>query len=198
MIGARPLTCKTSSGAGAQPSARDRRRSGGLLQARRRPSRPRSLPLTLTTAQRWRMRPLSGGLTASGNLVSREEAGVASELAGYRIADVDWWTKDAWVSEGPAAGASWTTPFCAPRSPSSRPTSNFSRSSPASALQAEADRVKGLDNAGVSPWSRFPSAASARSGSSRRGRRQGPARRPEDPRRPPDHPRARLRPGAGA
>src|SRR3546814_4731194 len=33
-------------------------------------------------------RPLPNGLSASGRLVSREEVAIASELSGYRVADV--------------------------------------------------------------------------------------------------------------
>ena len=45
------------------------------------------------------MRPLAEGLTASGLLVSREEAGVASELSGYRVAQV-LVDEGAWVTAG--------------------------------------------------------------------------------------------------
>lgn len=44
-------------------------------------------PLTVTVAP-VEQRPLAEGLTASGLLVSREEAAVASELSGYRVAEV--------------------------------------------------------------------------------------------------------------
>src|ERR1700712_394835 len=55
-------------------------------------------PVTLTVA-RVAVRPLTGGLTASGNLVSREEAGVASELSGYRLAEV-YVDEGDWVKSG--------------------------------------------------------------------------------------------------
>jgi len=45
------------------------------------------------------MRPMAGGLTASGLLVSREEAAVNPELSGYRVAKV-FVEVDARVSEG--------------------------------------------------------------------------------------------------
>ena len=44
-------------------------------------------PLTVSVA-RVETRDLRGGLTASGLLVSREEAAVSSELSGYRVARV--------------------------------------------------------------------------------------------------------------
>ncbi len=45
------------------------------------------------------LQPLNGMLTASGLLVSREEAALASELAGYRVAKV-LVDQGAWVREG--------------------------------------------------------------------------------------------------
>jgi HlyD family secretion protein len=62
------------------------------------PAKAIQAPLTLSTAT-VTMRPLSGGLTASGNLVSREEAGVSSELAGYRISQV-FADEGDWVKQG--------------------------------------------------------------------------------------------------
>ena len=44
-------------------------------------------------------RPLEGGLTASGLMVSREEAAVGSDLSGYRVAKVNV-EQGAWVRRG--------------------------------------------------------------------------------------------------
>ena len=44
-------------------------------------------------------RPMQGGLSASGLLVSREEAAVGSDLSGYRIAKV-YVEQGAWVRQG--------------------------------------------------------------------------------------------------
>jgi HlyD family secretion protein len=44
-------------------------------------------------------RSLEGGLTASGNLVSREEAAVNSDISGYRVAKVNF-EQGAWVKAG--------------------------------------------------------------------------------------------------
>jgi HlyD family secretion protein len=44
-------------------------------------------------------RSLEGGLTASGNLVSREEAAVNSDISGYRVARVNF-EQGAWVKAG--------------------------------------------------------------------------------------------------
>jgi HlyD family secretion protein len=44
-------------------------------------------------------RPMEGGLTASGLLVSREEAAVTSDLSGYRVAKV-FFDQGAWVKAG--------------------------------------------------------------------------------------------------
>jgi HlyD family secretion protein len=92
------------------------------------------------------MRPLSGGLTASGNLVSREEAGVASELAGYRIDAVDV-DEGAWVKKGQPLVQLDDTLL---RSQIAQQQAVLDQQVVAGQrLQAEADRVKGLDNAGV-------------------------------------------------
>jgi len=44
-------------------------------------------------------RPMEGGLTASGLLISREEAAVTSDLSGYRVAKV-YFDQGAWVKAG--------------------------------------------------------------------------------------------------
>ena len=109
------------------------------------PAKTEAAPLTLTVAQ-VSMRPLSGGLSASGNLVSREEAGVASELAGYRIADV-YVDEGAWVKKGQPLVRLDDALL---RSQIAQQQANLDQQVVAGQrLQAEADRVKGLDNAGV-------------------------------------------------
>jgi HlyD family secretion protein len=109
------------------------------------PAKTEVAPLTLTAAE-VSMRPLSGGLTASGNLVSREEAGVASELAGYRIDAVDV-DEGAWVKKGQPLVQLDDTLL---RSQIAQQQAVLDQQVVAGQrLQAEADRVKGLDNAGV-------------------------------------------------
>ena len=120
---------------------------GVALQGCAKPKavRTEAAPLTLTVAE-VAMRPLSGGLTASGNLVSREEAGVASELAGYRVAEV-LVDEGAWVKKGqPLARLDDTllrSQIAQQKAVLDQQVVSGQR------LQAEADRVKGLDNAGV-------------------------------------------------
>jgi HlyD family secretion protein len=110
-----------------------------------KPAKIDAAPLTLTVAD-VSVRSLSGGLTASGNLVSREEAGVASQLAGYRIASVDV-DEGAWVKKGQPLVRLDDTLL---RSQIAQQQANLDQQIVAGQrLQAEADRVKGLDNAGV-------------------------------------------------
>jgi HlyD family secretion protein len=91
-------------------------------------------------------RALSGGLSASGNLVSRQEAAVASELAGYRIADV-LVDEDAWVTKGQPLVRLDDTLL---RSQIEQQKANLAQQEVASQrAKAQAERVKGLDNAGV-------------------------------------------------
>jgi len=113
--------------------------------AKPKPAAKAETPLTITTAN-VTVRPLSGGLTASGNLVSREEAGVASELAGYRVADV-LVDEDAWVKKGQPLAHLDDTLL---RSQIAQAQANLNQQGLAGQrAQEEADRVKGLDNAGV-------------------------------------------------
>ncbi len=110
-----------------------------------KPAKTEAAPLTLTVAE-VAVRPLSGGLTASGELVSREEAGVASELAGYRVADV-FVDEGAWVKKGQPLVRLDDTLL---RSQIAQLQANLDQQVVAGQrLQAESDRVKGLDNAGV-------------------------------------------------
>ena len=75
---------------------------GGCGKAK--PAKPAELEPTVTVST-VQMRPLQGGLSASGLLVSREEAGVSSELAGYRIAQVPYSTVGYRVAVARAYGA---------------------------------------------------------------------------------------------
>jgi HlyD family secretion protein len=91
-------------------------------------------------------RPLKGALTATGALVTRQEAGVASELAGYRITDV-YVDEDAWVAKGQPLVRLDDTLL---RSTIAQQKANVLQQEVAQQrAQAQADRVKGLDNAGV-------------------------------------------------
>jgi HlyD family secretion protein len=102
-----------------------------------------TVTLTVTTVQ---LQTLAGGLTASGDLVARQEAGVASELAGYRITDV-YADEDDWVKKGQPLVRLDDTLL---RSQIEQQKANLAQQEVAGQrAQAEADRVKGLDNAGV-------------------------------------------------
>ena len=108
------------------------------------PKQPESMvTLTVSTVAD---RSLKGGLTAAGNLVSRQEAGVASELAGYRIAKV-FVDEDAWVAKGQPLVMLDDGLL---RSQIAQEQANLLQQQVlGQRAQAEADRVKGLDNAGV-------------------------------------------------
>jgi HlyD family secretion protein len=102
-------------------------------------------PPTISTAV-IAVRPLKGGLTASGVLVSREEAGVSSELAGYRIAEVFVDEGDRVKKGQPLARLDDTLL----RSQIAQQQANYAQQQVAGQrAEAEAARVKGLDNAGV-------------------------------------------------
>jgi HlyD family secretion protein len=108
-------------------------------------SRPPPAPLTVTVT-RIESRPLANGLTAQGLLVSREEAGVASELAGYRVAAVLADEGD-WVKKGQPLARLDDTLL---KAQIAQLTANLDQQKVgAERAQAEADRVKGLDNQGV-------------------------------------------------
>ena len=84
-------------------------------------------------------RPLAGGMTASGVMVSREEAAVGSELTGYRISAV-YVEQGAWVRKGqPLAQLDDTLLRAQIQSATAQ----------AAQADAQAKRVQGLDNAGV-------------------------------------------------
>lgn len=60
----------------------------GLQACGGKDEQAKAQPPRAVRVARIEVRPLNAGLTASGLLVSREEAAVASELAGYRVARV--------------------------------------------------------------------------------------------------------------
>jgi len=102
-------------------------------------------PLTVTVAQ-IEKRSLAEGLTASGLLVSREEAGVTSELSGYRIADVSA-DEGAWVKKGQKLARLDDTLL---KAQIDQQVANLNlQEVAAERAHAEADRVKGLDKQGV-------------------------------------------------
>jgi HlyD family secretion protein len=101
------------------------------------------LSVTVTAVQESSM---SAGLSASGVLVSREEAGVASELSGYRVAQV-FVDEGAWVKKGQPLARLDDTLL---RSQIDQQNANVAQQKVAGQrAQAEADRVKGLDNQGI-------------------------------------------------
>lgn len=102
-------------------------------------------PLTVSVAT-VQVRNLRSGLTASGLLVSREEAGVASELSGYRVADV-LVEEGAYVSKGQVLARLDDTLLRAQIDQSR--ASVAQQQVAADRAEAEAKRVDGLDNQGV-------------------------------------------------
>ena len=89
---------------------------------------------------------MAEGLSASGVLVSREEAGVASELSGYRVAQV-FVDEGDWVKKGQPLARLDDTLL---RSQIDQQNANVAQQKVAAQRsQGEADRVKGLDNQGV-------------------------------------------------
>jgi HlyD family secretion protein len=102
-------------------------------------------PLTVSVAT-VQVRAMQGGLTASGLLVSREEAGVASELSGYRVAQV-FVEEGALVSRGQPLARLDDTLLKAQIDQSK---ANLAQQKVAAErADAEAGRVAGLDNQGV-------------------------------------------------
>ncbi len=113
------------------------------------PARPaaRGDALTVTVAPVAR-RELTGGLEASGVLVSREEAAVNTELNGYRVAQV-FVDQGAQVAQGqPLARLDDT--LLRSQIAQQRAVVLQQRVA-AERAEEEAGRVKGLDNAGVLP-----------------------------------------------
>ncbi len=84
-------------------------------------------------------RELEGGLTASGVLLSREEAAVNSDLTGYRVAKV-YVEQGAWVKEGQPL---------AQLDDSLLKAQIDQAAAQAEQADAQAKRVSGLDNQGI-------------------------------------------------
>ena len=84
-------------------------------------------------------RPLEGGMTASGLLISREEAAVNSDLTGYRVAKVEV-EQGAWVRQGQPLVELDDTLLKAQIEEAA---------AQAEQADAQAKRVTGLDNQGV-------------------------------------------------
>lgn len=106
---------------------------------------PASQPLTVTVTE-IAERSLAQGVTASGLLVSREEAAVASELSGYRIAQV-LVDEGASVTKGQPLARLDDTLLQAQIAQQKATVQQ--QEVAAEKAKAEADRVKGLDNQGV-------------------------------------------------
>ncbi len=114
----------------------------GAPVARPAPTPP-AVSVTTVTLQ-----PLKGGLEASGLLVSREEAAVNTELSGYRVSQV-LVDQGAHVAAGQPLARLDDTLLRA-QVAQQRAVVNQQKVAGERA-QAEADRVKGLDNQGVLP-----------------------------------------------
>ncbi len=106
---------------------------------------PAGQPLTVTVTE-IAERSLAQGVTASGLLVSREEAGVASELSGYRIAQV-LVDEGAFVTKGQPLARLDDTLLQAQIAQQKATVQQ--QEVAAERAHEEADRVKGLDNQGV-------------------------------------------------
>jgi HlyD family secretion protein len=121
--------------------------AGALASAcsKREEAKAAEAPLTVSVA-RVEVRNIQGGLTASGLLVSREEAGVAAELAGYRVADV-YFEEGATVPRGQPLAKLDDTLLRA-QIDQARATLQQQQVA-AERAEAEAGRVVGLDDAGV-------------------------------------------------
>ena len=104
-------------------------------------------PMTVSIAP-VETRALKGGLSASGLIVSREEAAVTTELNGFRVARV-LVDQDAWVRQGQPLAQLDDTLL---RSQIAQQTAVVVQQQVAAErTQAEAKRVEGLDNMGVLP-----------------------------------------------
>lgn len=106
-------------------------------------AKPDLATVTVGTVQ---LRPLTGASTASGQLVSREEAAVAPELPGYRVARV-LVEEDAQVHVGQPL-AVLDDALLRPQIDQAAATLSQQQVA-AERSRAEADRVKGLDDKGV-------------------------------------------------
>jgi HlyD family secretion protein len=109
------------------------------------PAKTASQPLTVSVAT-VQVRNLQSGLTASGLLVSREEAGVTSELSGYRVAEV-FVDEGAQVAKGQPLARLDDTLL---RAQIDQAKATLAQQQVAAERSdAEAARVDGLDNQGV-------------------------------------------------
>jgi HlyD family secretion protein len=116
---------------------------GPALAGCGKPAAPTKAP-TRTDARvvrvtRVESRPLQGGLTASGLLVSREEAAVSSDLTGYRVARV-YVEQGAWVKRGQPLVQLDDSLL---KAQIAQAAAQYAQAA------SEAKRVSGLDNAGV-------------------------------------------------
>ena len=111
-----------------------RKPAGAKGPAAAAPSDARAVTVTVIQS-----RPLEGGLTASGLLLSREEAAVGSDLTGYRVARV-YVEQGAWVRAG--------QPLVQLDDSLLRAQIQQAEAQAAQA-DAQAKRVTGLDTAGV-------------------------------------------------
>ncbi|HEY2659683.1 MAG TPA: efflux RND transporter periplasmic adaptor subunit [Caulobacteraceae bacterium] len=116
---------------------------GKRVEATQRPTGEQPLTVTVTPIAE---RSLSQGLTASGVLVAREEAGVASELSGYRIAQVMVDEGD-YVEKGQPLARLDDTLLQAQIAQQAATVQQQEVVAERSA--SEAERVKGLDDKGV-------------------------------------------------
>lgn len=120
--------------------------AAGLAACAKKAEAPKAeAPLTVSVAK-VEIRNLSGGFTASGLLIPREEAGVASELSGYRVAEV-YVEEGALVSAGQPLARLDDTLLRAQIDQSQ--ATLVQQQVAAERAQAEAARVDGLDNQGV-------------------------------------------------
>jgi len=110
-------------------------------QAKKAAEAPRAVRVATVTDL-----PISGGLTATGVFMSREEAAVGAELAGYRVASV-LTDVDGWVSKGQPIVILDDTLI---RSQIAQAQANVAQQRVAAEqADAQAKRVAGLDNEGV-------------------------------------------------
>lgn len=118
----------------------------GLLSGcGRQEARPAPAPLTVTVTH-LQSQALTEGVTAQGLLVSRQEAGVAAELGGYRVASV-FADEGDWVKQGQPLVKLDDTLL---KAQIAQQAANLEQQEVAAErARAEADRVKGLDNQGV-------------------------------------------------
>lgn len=117
----------------------------GACSKSRKSATTAEAPLTVSVAK-IELRNLQNGLAAQGLLVSREEAGVASELSGYRVAQV-LVEEGAEVAKGQPLARLDDTLLKA-QIDQSRATLAQQQVA-AERAEAEARRVDGLDNQGV-------------------------------------------------